>query len=137
MCHQDLSAHETAPPPPSHNASWGEPNNNHCQSCHLPLADNDCAVCHQDLASHDEPPASHTLSFTSGPNFNHCDSCHFPVADETTCAVCHRRDDHASSPTMPDWHDTISDCLYCHPSQQPINHQVTEIETCVRCHRLQ
>jgi hypothetical protein len=215
-CHQSTPSHDQAPS--SHAGTWGQPANEHCGSCHLPLADTSCATCHTDLEAHrqeaprdthrggwgqpannhcgschvrlptpaappvtalrsrrarrrrrrhrttspgvagstrtataatcrsptpsarsatasrghDTPPPSHDSSFNRAPTYGHRNSCHFPVSQES-CAVCHRGDEHGP-PMMPDWHDTISDCLYCHPSSEPTNHPLTDMETCLRCH---
>lgn len=137
-CHTqaDLAVHLEAPPPATHDVTWGGRLNRHCNDCHLPLADNDCALCHRDLSAHETPPPSHDAGFNRSPTFGHCNDCHFPLAElEESCAVCHRSGEHQSSPTMPEWHDGVSDCLYCHPSSEPTNHPLTDMETCLQCHR--
>jgi hypothetical protein len=138
-CHRpgDLDVHLDAPPPATHDVTWGGRLNRHCDSCHLPLAETECHLCHRDLASHDSPPPSHgEAGFNREPVYTHCTSCHFPLADEEeSCAVCHRRAEHPSAPTTPEDHDLNADCLYCHPSSEPTNHPLTDLETCLRCHR--
>lgn len=94
VCHTQDSCqqcHETTEPR-SHRAGFGEPLQRHCGSCHLPLADNGCAVCHRGTPSHDSAtalPAGHTpamncrLCHGNGVRLPHPDNGH-------VCTVCHR-----------------------------------------------
>lgn len=85
QCHQVTQ-------PRSHRAGFGAPQDRHCVNCHLPLADNDCAVCHEGTPSHDLAaplPANHV------PSMN-CRLCHgngviLPHPDGGhVCTACHR-----------------------------------------------
>ncbi len=91
-CHQsdscDRCHSETAPR--SHTGSWGRPRDNHCNTCHLPLRTEGCAVCHQTTPDHaaTPKPAWHV----SGMN---CRMCHgqgqpLPHPDKgDNCNACH------------------------------------------------
>jgi hypothetical protein len=84
-CHEEIR-------PVSHTASWGEPTDRHCLSCHEPLRSTTCNVCHKSTPSHDTAtplPPDHT------PAMN-CRQCHgngqpLPHVDNgQTCTSCHQ-----------------------------------------------
>jgi hypothetical protein len=82
-CHQ-----ETAPL--SHTGGWACPKNQHCTSCHLPLASSgSCAVCHRSTPGHGSAPARpawhnasmncrscHASSLKHPDNGDDCNACH-------------------------------------------------------------
>ncbi|GAB4137109.1 MAG: hypothetical protein Fur0037_02020 [Planctomycetota bacterium] len=84
-CHRETE-------PVNHVGTWGGTQSTHCLSCHLPLAQNDCATCHRSTPSHDSAtplPSNHS------PGMN-CRQCHgqgqpLPHVDKgDTCTSCHR-----------------------------------------------
>jgi hypothetical protein len=94
VCHKTDSCqqcHETTRPR-SHRGGFGTPQNRHCVSCHLPLADTGCRVCHPSAPSHDLAaplPPDHV------PSMN-CRGCHgngvrLPHPDGGhACTACHK-----------------------------------------------
>jgi hypothetical protein len=85
QCHQETR-------PRSHRGGFGAPQDRHCVSCHLPLADNDCAVCHKSNPSHASAaplPGNHVASMNcrlchgNGVQLPHPDGGH-------VCTACHR-----------------------------------------------
>lgn len=84
-CHRDAR-------PINHVGTWGAPLDNHCVSCHLPLAATDCATCHDGAPSHTTATA---LPSNHSPGMN-CRQCHgltapMPHADNgATCTACHQ-----------------------------------------------
>lgn len=93
-CHKQDSCtqcHETTRPR-SHRGGFGDPQNRHCGSCHLPVQETGCAVCHQSTPSHDMAtplPPSHNAGMN-------CRMCHgngqpLPHPDGGhACTSCHR-----------------------------------------------
>lgn len=119
--------------PTSHRGGYGNPQNTHCQTCHLPLSTSGCAICHKTLESHFSVlPGDHVGSFAT----THCVRCHFPVS-ATDCSVCHREARHEGAPDA-DWHpDGWRDCRACHPSAlTPKPRHPDPGESCTRCHRI-
>jgi hypothetical protein len=94
VCHTQDSCqqcHESTRPR-SHRGGFGAPQNQHCVSCHLPLADSGCAACHKAAPAHDTAsplPGDHV------PSMN-CRLCHgngvpLPHPDGgQVCTACHR-----------------------------------------------
>lgn len=81
--------------PRSHVGQFGSPRNNHCLTCHEPLAGEGCSTCHASAPSHalaTPKPPSHT------PAMN-CRQCHLPGGTQ---------------PPMPHADDG-SNCNRCHP----------------------
>jgi hypothetical protein len=78
--------------PVTHRGGFGSPQNRHCVSCHLPLADEGCRVCHPGAPSHD---LAAPLPNDHVPSMN-CRGCHgagvrLPHPDGGhACTACHR-----------------------------------------------
>lgn len=88
-CHKTdfcFRCHENTRPKSHLAATWGNPRNQHCQSCHMPLNSTSCSVCHVQVTSHlAEAPGSHGPGW-GNPTNKHCATCHSEAA---TCSVCH------------------------------------------------
>lgn len=93
-CHTQDSCqqcHETTRPR-SHRGGYGDPQNRHCVSCHLPVQETSCVVCHDGAPSHDSAtplPPGHVAGMN-------CRMCHgngqpLPHPDGGhSCTSCHR-----------------------------------------------
>lgn len=94
VCHTQDSCqqcHEITRPR-SHRGGFGEPQDRHCVSCHLPAADNGCAVCHDGTPSHDLAaalPANHVPSMNC--RLCHGNGVYLPHPDGGhVCTACHK-----------------------------------------------
>ena len=86
-CHRDTK-------PRSHRAGFGSPRDNHCVQCHMPIAENNCAVCHESIEHREAPTSPHNIGLFPA----NCARCHpagapgrAPHANNFTarCADCH------------------------------------------------
>jgi hypothetical protein len=81
--------------PMNHIAAWGTPRDNHCLSCHFPLASvgaQTCAVCHTGTPSHQATPSQpNNALHLAGAD---CRSCHTPLRHQDNgmaCTSCHTK----------------------------------------------
>lgn len=94
-CHtsESCTACHSTTAPRNHRGQWGGDKSKHCQSCHIPVSGESCAVCHQGTPSHAK--ASPTPASMKNTN---CRSCHgvapaakLPHTDNgSDCNYCHR-----------------------------------------------
>ena len=79
--------------PQDHTALWGAPSDQHCLSCHFPVASagaQRCAACHASTPSHTATPARPANSL-HGASAN-CRDCHRPLRhpdNGAACTSCH------------------------------------------------
>ena len=118
-CHKTdfcVRCHEGTKPRNHLTARWGNPNNQHCKSCHLPIGSTNCIVCHKSTLGHFEgSPGSHSAGWGNPVN-KHCANCHI---ESSTCSVCHK-----GTPSHSDTAPASHTARWGSPKH---NH-------CVRCH---
>ncbi len=126
-CHKtDFCAgcHENVKPRSHFKAGWGEPDSNHCISCHLPIGATSCKVCHKATPSHlEKKPVNHAGGWGTPVN-NHCAACHL---NPSTCMVCHEENSTHNIDSYLESHLHIAEwgrpmnkhCAACHTNPNP------------------
>jgi hypothetical protein len=97
-CHtsESCTACHSTTAPRTHRGQWGGEKSRHCQSCHIPVAGESCALCHQGTPSHNQ--ATPVPAGNHPPSNANCRSCHgvaptapLPHSDNgSSCTYCHR-----------------------------------------------
>jgi hypothetical protein len=88
-CHRETT-------PRNHRGGWGEPRDNHCYTCHLPVQNEGCFTCHKVEAGHlQAPPLPNNVTHDSATD-RACRDCHTSLGTLThpdngdSCRNCHR-----------------------------------------------
>ncbi|MGR3317599.1 MAG: cytochrome c3 family protein [Candidatus Anammoxibacter sp.] len=127
-CHKTdfcVRCHESTKPMNHVASGWGNPNNRHCKSCHMPVSLTGCSVCHKETPSHFEgAPGSHRGGWGNPVN-KHCVNCHI---EDSTCSVCHR-----GTPSHKEVEPFTHNAQWSSPKHKHCQRCHIPISTSVRC----